>query len=173
LIEAALEVIREKGLDRTSLGEVAARAGMTRGAIYGNFKNREELFLAVVENRWKPIAPPLIQGGTLQQQMRILGKSVVAALPARRAAAVGAVSFQLYVLTHPEMRSRLVQENAKIYKRSAKELLRFVKPGELPMPAEKFVRVLHALMDGLLFTHFMNPELITEDVIISAFEALA
>jgi hypothetical protein len=28
-------------------------------------------------------------------------------------------------------------------------------------------------MDGLLFTHFLNRELITEDVIIGAFEALA
>lgn len=173
LLEAALEVIREKGFDRTSLEEVAARASMTRGAIYGNFKNREDLFLAVVESRWKPIVPPLVDGATLRERMRLLGKSVVEALPARRAAAIGAVSFQLYVLTHPRMRSRLMRENSEIYRRAAKQLQGLVKPAELPMPAARFVRVLHALTDGLLFTHFLNPELITEDVIISAFEALA
>jgi AcrR family transcriptional regulator len=173
LIDAAAQAIGEKGFDRTSLEEVAARAGMTRGAIYGNFKDREELFLAVVESRWKPIVPALRAGATLKEQMRILGQAVVAALPARRAAAIGAVSFQLYVLTHPEMRARLVQENARIYRRAATELLRFVTPGELPMPAEKFVRVIHALTDGLLFTHFLNPELITGDVILAAFAALA
>ena len=173
LVEAALEVIREKGFDRTGLEEVAARAGMTRGAIYGNFRNREELFLAVVESRWKPIIPPLKQGVTLKQNMRILGEAVVGALPARRAAAIGAVSFQLYVLTHPEMRDRLISENAEIYRRAAKDLLRYTTAGELPMPAAKFVRVLHALMDGLFFTHFLNPKLITEDIIIAAFEALA
>jgi AcrR family transcriptional regulator len=173
LIEMAAQVIGEKGFDRTSLEEVAARAGMTRGAIYGNFKDREDLFLAVVESRWKPIVPPLRPGAALKEQMRILGQAVVAALPARRAAAIGAVSFQLYVLTHPEMRARLVRENARIYRWAAKELLRFVKASELPMSAEKFVRVIHALTEGLLFTHFLNPELVTGDVIVAAFDALA
>jgi AcrR family transcriptional regulator len=148
LIEAAAQVIGEKGFDLASLEEVAARAGMTRGAIYGNFKDREDLFLAVVESRWKPIVPPLRPGATLKEQMRILGRAVVEALPARRAAAIGAVSFQLFVLTHPQMRARLVQENARIYRRAAKELLRFVKTSELPMPAEKFVRVIHACLAG-------------------------
>ncbi len=62
LIEAAATVIGEKGFDRASLEEIAARAGMTRGAIYGNFKDKEELFLALVQTRWKPIVPPLKPG---------------------------------------------------------------------------------------------------------------
>ena len=41
------------------------------------------------------------------------------------------------------------------------------------MPAERFIRVLDALTTGLLFTYFQTPELITEDIFISAFEALA
>jgi hypothetical protein len=42
-----------------------------------------------------------------------------------------------------------------------------------PMPAERFVRVLDALITGLLFTYFQTPELITEDVFVAAFDALA
>jgi len=41
------------------------------------------------------------------------------------------------------------------------------------MAAEKFVRILDAMTTGLLFTYFQTPGLITEDIIISAFEALA
>ena len=41
------------------------------------------------------------------------------------------------------------------------------------MPARQFVRVLDALITGLLFTHFQTPDLITEEIIIAAFEALA
>ena len=41
------------------------------------------------------------------------------------------------------------------------------------MPAERFVRVTHMLSDGLMFGHFMTPDLIDREVIISAFEALA
>jgi hypothetical protein len=41
------------------------------------------------------------------------------------------------------------------------------------MPAEKFVCVLDAIITGLLFTFFQTPELITDDVFVAAFEALA
>ena len=43
LISAAAAIIGEKGYDRAPLEEIASRAGMTRGAVYGNFKNKEEL----------------------------------------------------------------------------------------------------------------------------------
>jgi outer membrane protein W len=55
----------------------------------------------------------------------------------------------------------------------AKELLKVVSAKELPMSAEKFVRILDAMTIGLLFTYFQTPELITENTIITAFEALA
>ena len=45
LLEAARALIREKGYERTTMEQVARRAGMTTGAIYGNFKNRGELFI--------------------------------------------------------------------------------------------------------------------------------
>ncbi|HEV2860939.1 MAG TPA: helix-turn-helix domain-containing protein [Pyrinomonadaceae bacterium] len=165
--------INEKGYDRTSLEEVAKRAGMTRGAIYGNFRDKEELFLAVAETRWKPVAPPLKEGATLREQMRILGKTVAAAAEERRAGAVGALSFQLYALTHEEMRARLAQANAEVYRWAERELKKFIPAGELPVPPPQFVRILHALTEGLFTLRFLTPELITEGVIVAAFESLA
>jgi AcrR family transcriptional regulator len=173
LIEAAAEIIREKGYGGTALEDVARRAGMTRGAIYGNFKNREELFLAVVQTRWKPIAPPFRPGATFKQQLRILGESVVASMPARRATALGALSFQLYALQHEEMRKQLVALNKEIYRLSVDKLLEYVPADELPMPAPQLVRVLHALIEGLTLLRFLTPELTTDDVIIAAFDAFA
>ena len=171
LLDAAVELIREKGLYRTTLEEVAKRAGMTRGAIYGNFKNKDELFLAVVETRWRPIMP-IKHGATLKEHMRIVGEAVVAAIPARRAQALGALSFQIYALTHEKMRSRIAQMNAELYRRGAERLRQLFPPEDLPMPPEQFVPALHALTDGLLFLRFLQPELITDELIIAAFEAL-
>jgi AcrR family transcriptional regulator len=173
LIAATAAVIGEKGFDRASLEEIAARAGMTRGAVYGNFKNKEELFLVLIETRWRPIIPPFVPGATLKQQMRILGKTVAKEALARRGQAAAATAFQLYTLTREAMRTRLTMQNAAIYRRMARGLLKFVPAKQLPMPAEKFVRVLDALITGLLFTYFQTPELVTEDIIIAAFEALA
>src|SRR5882672_5403469 len=137
LIDAAAEVIGEKGWDRTSLDEVARRTGMTRGAIYGNFANREELFLAVVQSRWKPVAPQHIPGSTFREHMHAVGKAVAAAGPERRARALGALSFMLYALTHEELRARLVTLNAEIYKRMTKDLTKAFPRRELPMPPER------------------------------------
>jgi AcrR family transcriptional regulator len=172
LLDAAAEVIREKGFYGTTLEEVAQRAGMTRGAIYGNFNDKDELFLAVVETRFRPITP-IRQGATLKEHLRIVGEAVVAAIPARRAQALGALSFQIYALTHEALRSRIAQVNAEIYRRGAERLQQLFPTGDLPMPPDQFVRVLHALSDGLLFLRFMQPELMTDEVIIAAFEALA
>ncbi|HVQ08163.1 MAG TPA: TetR/AcrR family transcriptional regulator [Allosphingosinicella sp.] len=173
LIEAASAVVGEKGFERTGLEEVARRAGMSRGAIYGNFRDREALFLAVAERRWQPVAPPFRPGATLREQMRILGETVAAEAEMRRARAVGALSFRLYALTHEEMRSRLQKENSRLYAWATDNLLRFVDQADLPMPAERFVRVLHALSEGLILTHALTPELITRKEIVAAFEALA
>ena len=172
IIEAAVEVIREKGFYRASLEEVASRAGMTRGAIYGNFASRDELFEAVIETRWRPIMP-LRQGATLKEHMRIVGDAVVAAIPARRAQALGALSLQIYALTHENARVRIANLNRELYRRGGQQLAEALPPGELPMPADEFVRVLHALADGLLLLRFLQPDLITDDLIVAAFDALA
>jgi AcrR family transcriptional regulator len=49
LPEGARALIREKGHEHTTLEDIAEKAGMTTGAIYGNFKNRNELFVALTE----------------------------------------------------------------------------------------------------------------------------
>jgi AcrR family transcriptional regulator len=167
-------VIGEKGLDRTALEDIAARAGMTRGAIYGNFKNKEELFLAVAASRWKPIIPPLAPPGTsFKQRMRILGEAVAVAAPERSSQAVGATSFVLYALTHQELRMMLGRTNEEIYAMAAARMADSIPAKQLPMPPEQLVKVIHALTDGLLALHALTPHLITREVIVAAFEALA
>lgn len=172
LLEAAAQVIAEKGFEGSSLEAIARRAGMTRGAIYANFRNRDELFLAVVETRWRPIMPRFEERSSYADQMGALAQAVVAALPARKAAAVGAASFNAYALTHEPMRARLVQLNAETYRRMAQGIVASVPERELPMRPETFARVLHGLIEGLVALSSLTPELITPDVIRAAFEAL-
>jgi AcrR family transcriptional regulator len=51
LIDAAADVFARRGFHAASLEEIAETAGFTRGAIYKNFENKEELFFAVIERR--------------------------------------------------------------------------------------------------------------------------
>lgn len=49
LLQAAKELFNEKGFSRTTLAEIAQRAGLTRGAAYWHFKSKDEIFITVVE----------------------------------------------------------------------------------------------------------------------------
>src|SRR5574339_368649 len=79
LLEAARALIREKGYERTTLEDVASRAGMTTGAIYGNFKNRDELFIALGQTYWPPIAPKVPPGATFAEAMDAFARATLAA----------------------------------------------------------------------------------------------
>lgn len=47
LMQSALDTFLEHGVARTSLAAIARNAGVTRGALYWHFKNKEDLFEAL------------------------------------------------------------------------------------------------------------------------------
>ncbi|MFG6175667.1 TetR family transcriptional regulator [Halomonas sp. THAF12] len=49
LLDAAEEVFFDKGVARTSLEQIARHAGMTRGAVYWHFRNKADLFRAMLD----------------------------------------------------------------------------------------------------------------------------
>ncbi|MCG5212928.1 TetR/AcrR family transcriptional regulator [Streptosporangium sp. KLBMP 9127] len=51
LLEAAEKVFAERGIQGASVDEVAAAAGLTKGAIYSNFDGKEDLLLEVMRHR--------------------------------------------------------------------------------------------------------------------------
>lgn len=55
LLDAAERIFRENGVTRTSLAEVAAAAGVTRGAVYWHFKDKAALFSAMCERATLPL----------------------------------------------------------------------------------------------------------------------
>src|SRR5215831_12439159 len=75
LLEAARAVVRQRGHERTTLEKVAKRAGMTTGAIYGNFKNREELFIALGQAYWAPVKPRIAPGATFAEAMHAFAEA--------------------------------------------------------------------------------------------------
>ncbi len=52
LLRSAAKVFACRGMDRASIDEVAEEAGYTKGAFYANFKSKEELFLAMLDERF-------------------------------------------------------------------------------------------------------------------------
>jgi len=173
LLEAARALIREKGHEHTTMEAVARRAGMTSGAIYGNFKNRDELFIALGQTYWAPVKPKIRPGSSFAEKMRAFAEATIAAIPERRAAAVGRLTGMAYALTHEEMRARVSETTAASYAWGAGWLRGVAEENDLPMPPDILVAVIHTLTEGLLFQRILTPELVPDAVFYAAFAALA
>jgi len=172
LLEAARALVREKGYERTTLEEVATRAGMTTGAIYGNFKNRDELFIALGQRYWAPVVPKVKPGATFADAMRALAKATLAAVDDRKSAAVGRLTGLAYTLKNPDLRKQVHDVTESSYEIGAEWLGTFDR-SELPMPPDRLVRVLHVLIEGLVMQRIVTPDLVPDEVFYAAFGALA
>jgi AcrR family transcriptional regulator len=51
LLEAAERLFAKRGFHATSIEDIVEAAGFTRGAFYGNFADKEDLFLTLLEQR--------------------------------------------------------------------------------------------------------------------------
>jgi len=61
IIEAAERVFFVRGFARASLEDIASEAGVTRGAVYGHFRNKEAVFQAIYECADMPLDPFVVQ----------------------------------------------------------------------------------------------------------------
>lgn len=74
LLKAALAVFSRQGYSATRLEDIAAEAGVTRGAIYHHFGSKTDLYLEMVGEYNKPIQriveDAIAEGGTLVDMLR-------------------------------------------------------------------------------------------------------
>ncbi len=59
LLDAAERVFEQRGVSRTSLNHIAEAAGVTRGAVYWHFKDKSDLFNAMMERVTLPLESEL------------------------------------------------------------------------------------------------------------------
>ena len=174
LIDAASQVIGEKGLEGATLDEIATRVGLTKGAIYDNFESKDDLILAVIMLKAaNPQRPQLVPGGSLKEQLAAIGRSLAAFMPAAEAQASASAQLDVYALAHEGMRTRLSGFYARRITMGEAFMTELAKEHELPMPPDQFAIMLSVLAAGLIQHRLMTPQLVTDDFIVKAFEALA
>jgi AcrR family transcriptional regulator len=93
IVSAALEVFAEKGFAAARLDDIAARAGVSKGALYLYFETKQELFEAVVRDAVLPDLDAVGQAAanpdlTLRQLAPILAARVAQVLTTSRVPAV-------------------------------------------------------------------------------------
>jgi AcrR family transcriptional regulator len=175
LLHAAAQVFAERGFHEATLDEVAAAAGFTKGAVYSNFKNKEDLFLALVEDAYardmvaiketieSSDVPPEARLGDFVQMMR----SEMEDVPN-----LGALylEFHLYALRNPSARERLNElERADV--RAIAEIIkseRTQREIEIDEPVERTARIIVALFRGISMMRTSDPEMAGEDLLEGA-----
>ncbi|HEY3950658.1 TetR/AcrR family transcriptional regulator [Phenylobacterium sp.] len=172
LIAATLEVVTERGFAGASLDEIAARAGMTKGAIYSNFGGKGDLMLAAMVSKDLSVPGPTDPTAPLVDQFREIGHQLVAMLDRALGDAALQTEFQLYALTDPDMRRALADLYARSFDGSAGFLAqaRDLRPD---FPPRDLAIALQAVMMGFFVQSFLSPDEISEAVMVEALVALA
>jgi TetR/AcrR family acrAB operon transcriptional repressor len=160
LLDAAERVFRQHGVTKTSLAEIAAAAGVTRGAVYWHFKDKADLFEAMCRRATLPLDALLDEAGgkTHADPLDALRTLTVAALTRlatdARAQAVFEVIFHKAELTDELSDIAGRQERNRCDCLSSVEaiLQQAVTAGQLPPDTDTALatRLLHAFVSGTM-----------------------
>lgn len=60
IVNAAGAMFKKHGFENVTIDQVMAAAGLTRGGFYAHFKNKEDLFVACVENGMSLLSSPVL-----------------------------------------------------------------------------------------------------------------
>src|SRR3569833_1376099 len=80
LLDAAERVFQSKGVSASSLADIAAAAGTSRGAIYWHFKDKAALYNAMIERVSLPLEHAISDAPGRCEPLTSLRQAIVAAL---------------------------------------------------------------------------------------------
>ena len=180
LLEAAAIVFAQKGFHAATLDEVAAAAGFTKGAVYSNFKSKDDLFLALFDDRIErqfAVTIEVLEDGS---------HDMTEQLPRVRELLHGGaffwdddwttlyLEFVLYAMRNPEARAKLAARAVR--ERTAVKALMEREYSNVGAAAEHSTRELAeislALFNGLGMARLIDPEAVTNATLDVALELL-
>jgi AcrR family transcriptional regulator len=162
LLEAAGQVFARQGFHAATLDEVAEAAGYTKGAVYSNFATKDELFLALLDER---VAAQLQQ---LQALYAIESSEALRAalrgrteqeFAAARDFGVLMVEFSLYAMRNPAAQAELAERYRQLRGRLAELIAKRYARHQTspPMPPEHLAALALATDAGLFLQFSADP----------------
>jgi AcrR family transcriptional regulator len=173
ILEAAAQLVSEKGYENTSVQDVARRVGLSNGAIYGNFKNRDDLFAAIGPAYWPAVRIEAKPGRSFDELMRALAEATIAVFPDRQRVGAERLTGLAYALRNAGLQARVKGLAEDRIASAAAWWRSVIDERDLPMPPEVLVRVLAAMTEGLTLQRLLLPDVYTDEVVRAAFAALA
>lgn len=167
LLDAAEGLFERAGVGGTSLHDIAQAAGVTRGAVYWHFKDKADLFNAMMERATLPFEAPFAQAekdsGDALESLRALVLAILRqAATDTHVQTVFTIATQMveYVDELNAVRERHLQGRDQAVRRFEALLRRAAAQQRLgarvsPRPAAV---ALHALVNGLIYNWMLDRE---------------
>jgi AcrR family transcriptional regulator len=164
LLTAALQVFARRGYREAGVDEIAAEAGYSKGALYWHFSGKEELLMALLEER---IDAPmrdrvaLLASAPPERDMSVEATRAFARqLSEAREALLLEREYWSLAIRDPELRARYVERQAEL--RSAlghamEARARHLGTPDLGVPGEDMARIVMSIIGGLAFDELIEP----------------
>jgi len=164
LVRSARHVFARDGFEHARIEDIALRARKTRGAFYDNFKDKEDVFLAIFEEDvardLTELGPLLLALPTLKERMEALAQ-YLARLSNDLERMLLNVEFKLYAIRHPRKRKRLADLlRAMRLRTSIPEISRLLPQLDGRTTSTKLIDCLAicGVLDGLALNHLFDPD---------------
>ncbi|PNE40235.1 TetR/AcrR family transcriptional regulator [Streptomyces noursei] len=155
LTESAWALFTEKGFHATSISDIVERAGLTRGAFYSNYRDKEELFLTLYDGHTDRLLAELADAAAhpeqgkhplVQLQERIAGRT-----HQERQWFLVSMEFTLHAARNPAVAQELATHEERLNQGLTDVLTAtLARSGEAPaVPTADLTRLLVALFEGL------------------------
>jgi AcrR family transcriptional regulator len=173
LLEAAATVFAAHGFHGATLDQVAAAAGFTKGAVYSNFKNKDELFLALLDDRvdrqFAVVAEVIEREGDepIDRIMQVRDLLRTRAFFWEESWTALYLEFVVYSLRNPDARAKLAA-SAHRSRAFVQELFGEDHPPARARPADisrDLAEISLALFAGLGIDRLIDPTLVTDTTI--------
>ena len=168
-MEAAARVFARRGLQRASVDEVAADAGFTKGAFYANFKSKEELFLAMLDEhfaaRLAETEHALADDAEPEEQARHAGEHFSQAVRSDPEWERLFFEFAGHAARDDEFREEFMTRYRSLRERYTELFRRRAETFEhaLPLPMDQITLMTFAMGTGYALEQLLDPEAFGED----------
>jgi len=180
ILRAAREVFGQRGYHGATIEQIADEAGLSNGAVYYNFANKEDLFIALLE-QWRtelihdlagalPRPSGAEPGGSFQDEI----SHVIASLKRSREWRLLLFDFVTYAARNPAFRARFAAGRQKFKRDLGAAIAERIAAHHLQpvAPPGQLVVLVTALVNGLAIEELTEPDGIPDDLLATALMAL-
>jgi AcrR family transcriptional regulator len=178
LLDAAERVFARDGVRGASVDAIALEAGYSTGAVYSNFKGKEDLFLTLVEERIDPRLANVYEAVEAELAVGVppleAARRFVSALRGERDAFLLLIDFWGQAVRDPAAAERFAQRHARL-RTTVGNLLEAAIPEHetgLGLPTDQLATTLIALANGFAIELLADPDAVPDDLFGHAIGAL-